>query len=71
MIRDSKILVLKRFKRFVDDNTQCEQDIINHVESTDALKDAALEHFAKLNLREAGSATTSGTALAFDLALSA
>jgi hypothetical protein len=70
-IRESKILVLKRLKRFFDDNTQCEQDIINRVEPTGALKDAALEHFAKLNLRETVSATTSGAALGFDLALSA
>jgi hypothetical protein len=68
MIRESKILVLKRF---FDNNTQCEQDIINRVEPTGALKDSALEHFAKLNLRETVSATTSGTALGFDLALSA
>ena len=71
MIRESKILVLKRLKRCFDDNTQCEQDIINRVEPTGALKDSALEHFAKLNLRETVSATTSGTALGFDLALSA
>jgi hypothetical protein len=70
MIRESKIL-MKRFKRFFDDNTQCEQDIINRVETTGALKDSALEHFAKLNLRETVSATTGGTALGFDLVLSA
>ena len=44
MIRESKILVLKRLKRCFDDNTQCEQDIINRVEPTGALKDSALEH---------------------------
>jgi hypothetical protein len=39
MIREPKILALKRFKRFFYDNTQCEQDIINRVEPTGALKD--------------------------------
>ena len=38
---------VEKIQKFFDNNMQCEQNIINRVEPTGALKDATQEHFAK------------------------